>query len=174
MVKNADSNNDGGLDMREWMEMLRDEKKATADTALLAKPLQVVALGTHYSCSPPTLVILILSTLQIGAYVYHSYILSSLGADSIPASIAPRCSYLIYKPGRREEVWRYFTYQFVHVGLEHIGFNMLMQLLVGLPLEMAEPGWKGTARVLLVYTSGVLLGSLGGTLPNPHFNGSGL
>ena len=27
--------------MREWMEMLRDEKKATADTALLAKPLQV-------------------------------------------------------------------------------------------------------------------------------------
>lgn len=25
-------------------------------------------------------------------------------------------------------------------------------------------------RVLLVYTSGVLLGSLGGTLPNPHFS----
>ena len=70
---------------------------------------------------------------------------------------------------------------------------MLLQLLVGLPLEMAEPGWKGTARsvsfhkydchdictiaqlhtacrVLLVYTSGVLLGSLGGTLPNPHFS----
>ena len=23
---------------------------------------------------------------------------------------------------------------------------MLLQLLVGLPLEMAEPGWKGTAR----------------------------
>ena len=41
---------------------------------------------------------------QIGFYVYHSYILSSLGADSIPASIAPRCSYLIYKPDRREEV----------------------------------------------------------------------
>ena len=66
--------------------------------------------------------------------------------------------------------------------------QMLLQLLVGLPLEMAEPGWKGTARfvydghdicilvphymhrVLLVYTSGVLLGSLGGTLPNPHFS----
>ena len=74
--------------------------------------------------------------------------------------------------------------------------KMLLQLLVGLPLEMAEPGWKGTARfvyeldfiynsmvhdicilvphymhrVLLVYTSGVLLGSLGGTLPNPHFS----
>ena len=75
----------------------------------------------------------------------------------------------------------------MHVGLEHIAFNMLMQLIVGLPLEMAEPGWKGTARfienwqfskasiilscrVLFVYTSGVLLGSLGGTLPNPHFS----
>ena len=68
--------------MREWMEMLRDEKKATADTALLAKPLQVsktqvtlfrnqnfifqiISVGTHYSCSPPTLVILILSALQV-------------------------------------------------------------------------------------------------------------
>ena len=74
--------------MREWMEMLRDEKKATVDTALLAKPLQVskrqvtllkkklpapnqnfipqiISVGTHYSCSPPTLVILILSALQV-------------------------------------------------------------------------------------------------------------
>ena len=82
----------------------------------------------------------------------------------------------------------------MHVGLEHIAFNTLMQLIVGLPLEMAEPGWEGTARllkvfscsmnsvhnvrpnlwiicrVMFVYTSGVVLGSLGGTLPNPHFS----
>ena len=44
-------------------------------------------------------------------------------------------------------MWRFFTYQFVHVGLEHIAFNTLMQLIVGLPLEMAEPGWEGTARL---------------------------
>ena len=48
-------------------------------------------------------------------------------------------------------MWRFFTYQFVHVGFEHIAFNMLMQLIVGLPLEMAEPGWKGTARYLPVW-----------------------
>ena len=88
--------------------------------------------------------------------MYHTYLLSSFQLDFI----APHCSFLIYKPERREEVlmlvdfhffvqrqvWRFFTYQFVHVGLEHIAFNILMQLLVGLPLEMAEPGWKGTAR----------------------------
>lgn len=165
MARRADKNKDGGLDMKEWMEMLRDEKKRTMHSAQLSKPLQLVAVGAHYSCCPPTLVILILSALQVGFYVYHSYLLSSFQLDSV----APHCSFLIYKPERREEVWRFFTYQFVHVGLEHIAFNILMQLVVGLPLEMAEPGWKGTGRVLFVYTSGVLLGSLGGTLPNPHF-----
>ena len=80
------------------------------------------------------------------------------------------------------QAWRFFTYQFVHVGLEHIAFNILMQLIVGVPLEMAEPGWKGTGRcsasgnfqilcrLFFVYTSGVMLGSLGGTIPNPHFS----
>ena len=93
------------------------------------------------------------------------------GTDADQLSLCVQC-----------QVWRFFTYQFVHVGLEHIAFNILMQLVVGLPLEMAEPGWKGTGRcsasgnfqiwcrVLFVYTSGVLLGSLGGTLPNPHFS----
>merc|ERR550519_3062189 len=145
------------------MEMLRDEKKRTMHSAQLSKPLQLVAVGAHYSCCPPTLVILILSALQVGFYVYHSYLLSSFQVDSI----TPHCSFLIYKPERREEVWRFFTYQFVHVGLEHIAFNILMQLIVGVPLEMAEPGWKGTGRcsasgnfqilcrLFFVYTSGV-------------------
>ena len=37
---------------------------------------------------------------QVGFFVYHSYVLSSFQLDSI----APHCSFLIYKPDRREEV----------------------------------------------------------------------
>ena len=44
------------------------------------------------------------------------------------------------------QVWRFLTYQFVHVNMEHIVFNTLMQLVVGLPLEMSQPGYRGTIK----------------------------
>ena len=62
------------------------------------------------------------------------------------SSQAPVCSVLIYNPTRRHEVWRFLTYQFVHVNMEHIVFNTLMQLVVGLPLEMSQPGYRGTIK----------------------------
>ena len=62
------------------------------------------------------------------------------------AGQAPICSRLIYNPSRRYEVWRFITYQFVHVNMEHIVFNTLMQLVVGLPLEMGQPGYTGTFK----------------------------
>ena len=65
--------------------------------------------------------------------------------------------------------------------MEHIVFNTLMQLVVGLPLEMSQPGYRGTikyetlidqvllsySRVVIVYLAGVVFGSVGGSLPSP-------
>lgn len=39
----------------------------------------------------------------------------------------------------------------------HLGFNLVVQLLVGLPLEMVH----GSGRVALIYMAGVIAGSLG-------------
>jgi hypothetical protein len=39
----------------------------------------------------------------------------------------------------------------------HLGFNLVVQLLVGLPLEMVH----GSGRVALIYMAGVVAGSLG-------------
>merc|ERR1719481_28434 len=44
-----------------------------------------------------------------------------------------------------------------------------MQLVVGLPLEMSQPGLDGTMKVVIVYGAGVFLGSVGGSLPNPTY-----
>lgn len=79
---------------------------------------------------------------------------------------------MIYNPSRRYEVrassqltldkllsrqiWRYLTYSFVHAGLFHVTFNILVQLVLGIPLEMVHAAW----RVAAVYLSGVLAGSL--------------
>jgi rhomboid-related protein 1/2/3 len=57
---------------------------------------------------------------------------------------------------RRREAWRFLTYAFVHSGYGHILVNAIIQLLVGLPLEMSHGSW----RLGAVYTAGVLSGSL--------------
>ena len=43
-------------------------------------------------------------------------------------------------------------------------FNLLMQLFIGIPLEMSNAWW----RVGLVYTGGVIFGSLGTSTFTPH------
>ena len=80
----------------------------------------------------------------------------------------PYCSVLIYHPKRRWEAWRYFTYMFVHIGLLHYIFNMIMQIIVGVFLEMEQEGWKGSFRVMAVYFSGVIAGSLGTSIADPN------
>ena len=84
--------------------------------------------------------------LQVIFYIAHSHLISDLVTDPVLSSQAPVCSLLIYNPARRHEVWRFLTYQFVHVNMEHIVFNTLMQLVVGLPLEMSQPGYRGTIK----------------------------
>ena len=59
-------------------------------------------------------------------------------------------SELIFNPHRREDVWRFITYQFLHAGFHHIFGNMLFQLVFGIPLEMVH----GTMRIGAIYTMG--------------------
>ena len=80
----------------------------------------------------------------------------------------PYCSVLIYNPRRRWEIWRYVTYMCVHIGIGHFVFNMIMQIIVGVFLEMQQEGWMGSLRVAVVYMSGVVAGSLGTSLSDPH------
>ena len=61
-------------------------------------------------------------------------------------------------------MWRFLTYQFVHVNAQHLISNMVMQLFLGVPLELSQSGWLGTLKLLTLYTSGVLYGSVLGTL----------
>jgi rhomboid-related protein 1/2/3 len=46
----------------------------------------------------------------------------------------------------------------------HLVVNLLVQLLLGVPLEMVHRWW----RVLIVYIAGVLAGSLGTSITDPY------
>jgi len=49
-----------------------------------------------------------------------------------------------------KEVWRFFSYSFVHSGWQHLIGNMMMQLIVGSLLEIVH----GTTRIMVIYVIG--------------------
>lgn len=51
--------------------------------------------------------------------------------------------------------------------IEHLGLNVVLQLLVGVPLEMVH----GAARIGLVYVAGVLAGTQGGPQASRAYRG---
>ena len=60
--------------------------------------------------------------------------------------------------------WRLFTYSIVHFGLVHIGFNMIVLLMVG---KVFEPG-TGPIRFATLYVVSVLAGAAGALVATPH------
>ena len=114
---------------------------------------------------PPPLFMIIVSILQLGVFIYHSVQLESVSWTGN----APLCSDLIYNPQRRGEVWRYLTYSLVHSGTSHVLLNILIQVVVGLPLEMSH----GSCRIFLLYLVGVLSGSLASSCTEPQVHLAG-
>lgn len=76
----------------------------------------------------------------------------------------PAATLFIYNPFRRFEAWRFVTYMFVHVGVMHIMMNLIIQIFLGVALELVHHWW----RVALVYLAGVAAGSMGTSIVNPR------
>lgn len=53
---------------------------------------------------------------------------------------------------------------FVHVGITHLMMNLIIQIFLGIALELVHHWW----RVALVYLAGVLAGSMGTSLTSPR------
>lgn len=107
----------------------------------------------HYSCCPPPLFIIFITLVELGFFTYYSVVMGEVN----PSGPVPIESVFIYRPDKRGEIWRFFLYMVLHAGWLHLLFNLLVQVLVGLPLEMVH----GSTRIGAVYMAGVLAGSLG-------------
>lgn len=117
-----------------------------------------------YSCCPPPLFIPIISVLQVVVFIY--YLPSTPQAPGIqtPVMTALEDSPLIYHPLEKQQVWRFLTYMLLHEGWLHLTFNLTVQILLGLPLEMVH----GSIRLSMIYMSGVLAGSLATSIFDSH------
>ncbi|XP_062852636.1 rhomboid-related protein 3 isoform X1 [Trichomycterus rosablanca] len=107
-----------------------------------------------YTYCPPPWLILTITIAEMVVFMYYAFHLERwVFQISSPSFLK---SPLLYHPQCRSQAWRYLTYIFMHTGIEHLGLNMAMQLLVGVPLEMVH----GATRIGLIYLCGVLAGSL--------------
>ncbi|XP_071443782.1 protein rhomboid [Hetaerina americana] len=107
----------------------------------------------HYKCCPPPFFIFLITLIEVLCFAYYAV---SMGEVSASGPV-PIDSPFIYHPDKRIEIWRFFLYMVLHAGWLHLLFNLLVQVLVGLPLEMVH----GSLRIGAVYMAGVLAGSLG-------------
>ncbi|KAJ8300217.1 hypothetical protein KUTeg_021736 [Tegillarca granosa] len=112
----------------------------------------------NYNCKPPPIFMVLISIIEIIIFAIYAAELKEKGIATTATTGVPTYSPLIYKPTRRYEAWRYLTYMFIHQGYMHILFNLIFQLLLGLPLEVVHKFW----RVIIIYIFGVLAAGASG------------
>ena len=71
---------------------------------------------------------------------------------------------LVLHPLKLHEAWRYITYFLVHVDFFSLFVNLFVQLVVGVPLELVH----GSFRIFLIYSCGVMCGSLASSIFDPY------
>uniref|UniRef100_A0A8B7WH71 rhomboid protease n=1 Tax=Castor canadensis TaxID=51338 RepID=A0A8B7WH71_CASCN len=107
-----------------------------------------------YTCCPPPWFMITITLLEVAFFLYNGVSLDQFVLQVTHPHYLKNS--LVYHPQLRAQAWRYLTYIFMHAGIEHLGLNVVLQLLVGVPLEMVH----GATRIGLVYMAGVVAGSL--------------
>ncbi|XP_075410310.1 rhomboid-related protein 2 [Tenrec ecaudatus] len=113
------------------------------------------------NCCPPPVFIISISLAELAVFIYYAVWKPQKQWITLDSGILE--SPFIYSPDKREEAWRFISYMLVHAGVQHIVGNLIMQLILGIPLEMVHKGH----RVGLVYLAGVIAGSLASSIFDP-------
>ncbi|XP_029086475.1 rhomboid-related protein 2 [Monodon monoceros] len=161
---------------REMKEMLEEEKmredRAGKDTFRLKKVHRIVSKWMlpepvrrtyleRANCLPPPVFIISISIAELAVFIYYAVWKPQKQWITLDSGILE--SPFIYSPEKREEAWRFISYMLVHAGIQHVLGNLVMQLVLGIPLEMVHKG----LRVGLVYLAGVIAGSLASSIFDP-------
>ncbi|ELT92969.1 hypothetical protein CAPTEDRAFT_169308 [Capitella teleta] len=178
LLKRADEDQDGYLDYDEFVTLMTMEEAKGMNVRQLTKFQRLVQISVssvvpratvnasdqdvledyvdHYNCRPPPLFMILISLAELIIFIAYAIDQKNKGIPTTANSGAPLYSPLMYNPRRRYEAWRFLSYMFIHQGYTHIIFNLIFQLLIGLPLEMVHKWW----RVGIVYSLGVIAGSI--------------
>lgn len=173
LLKTADQNNDGRLDFEEFYQMSREHHYLFRDMCVRycklvipsRNPIIADETDGEYERSmtfwPPPLTMIIFSIVEIIFFVIDIIETNNQMGTS---TNGPMATLFIYNPQLREQAWRFVTYMFVHIGFMHIVMNLLVQIFLGVALELVHCWW----RVALVYLAGVVAGSMGTSIFSPR------
>lgn len=173
LLKTADQNNDGHLDFEEFYQMSREHHYLFRDMCVRycklvvpsRNPMTVDETDGEYERSmslwPPPLTMIVFSIVEIIFFVIDIIETNNQMGTS---TNGPMATLFIYSPQLRQEAWRFVTYMFVHIGFMHIVMNLLVQIFLGVALELVHCWW----RVALVYLAGVAAGSMGTSIFSPR------
>lgn len=182
IMKLGDTDHDGRLDFEEFYRMSTERDWLMRDYA--AKYCRMVvprrdmrhgedetdgAYENSMKFCPPPLTMVIFSIIEIIFFLVDIISLDEHKQGTDPKNFGkttngPAATLFIYNPYRRYEAWRFVTYMFVHVGIMHLMMNLIVQLLLGVALELVHHWW----RVALVYLAGVAAGSMGTSIHDPR------
>ncbi|XP_064114680.1 rhomboid-related protein 1-like [Macrobrachium nipponense] len=166
----ADINRDGFLEYEEFLRFVmlsnaaRNRSTALRRGALAVVPRTERTLETRryieeYSCCPPPFCMLAITLVELAIFIYYAIDMNNLADKGVivgPRGPCPSYSPLVYNPARRFEAWRYISYALIHSGWVHLVNNLIVQIILGVLLELVHKWW----RVLLIYLSGVVLGAI--------------
>uniref|UniRef100_A0A914EB71 rhomboid protease n=1 Tax=Acrobeloides nanus TaxID=290746 RepID=A0A914EB71_9BILA len=162
LVFEVDANKDHLVDFPEFCTLMARAKKMHMRRVILYAARSILPRSQQtdnfryllqYNCFPPPVFMITITLVQIGIYLYYA-LPSKEGID--PLGPVPVGSPYILAPHSKAEIWRYFTYMFIHAGYIHILSNAAVQLLLGIPLELVHKFW----RIGLIYLLGVMSGAL--------------
>ncbi|XP_030382119.1 protein rhomboid [Scaptodrosophila lebanonensis] len=178
ILKRADDDNSGALDFEEFYQMsLRQQLMFRNLLALYCRAVVPPptprgdepdgAYERQMSVCPPPLTMVIFSIIEIIMFlvdVIHFQDDPDHNQRLGESTNGPAATLFIYNPYKRYEAWRFGSYMFVHVGIMHLMMNLIIQIFLGIALELVHHWW----RVALVYLAGVLAGSMGTSLTSPR------
>jgi len=137
-------------------EILTDEVTASSNVC------QEELMTQHLPIFTATQVGLCIGLWMVFAIKKNSFLgvcgLDSLFEDQTNMQVHDDCK------DTRSQLWRWLTYQYSHMGLAHLMTNSLIVIILGVPLE----GFHGSWRFAGIFNIGVLCGSLGFIVSNPH------
>lgn len=173
IVNEADVSGDRKVSFEEFLDAAQYKTNALGESTgtfnALVRYLAQTGTGSKnepvaqsINCWPPPIFLIVISIIQIGVYVAYTRE-DCPNANECPVSFSAP---LAFRMCCRDEVWRFFTYALMHAGVPHIAFNLIIQLLIGVPMELMNGAW----RMALLYLMGVLAASLGSSVFDPEAN----
>jgi len=174
LMRQGDANGDGKIGQEEFLDAMQYDQNANgtktagfrqfiSHVASTVSPSRKEMKGAKTICWPPPIFIILITIAQISVYAYYANIAECSNVQECPPSFGTP---LAFRMCCRHQAWRFISYSFLHASLSHIGFNCVIQLIIGIPLEMKN----GSSRMFMLYLMGVIAGALGSSVFDPDSN----